>query len=154
MAGPKSSKLEMDRRIFTIQGWIVNGTPDYLILKNIEEKFKNNLGVNVCRKTAKNLLKRAYEVWCRDQAATIEQSRIMMIAGLEQDIRNMKESYKGTPQGMSVVNSIKKEISRLKDLYPAKRHLIQGDQDNPLVVTNFDEREARIALLVAKSKLK
>jgi hypothetical protein len=152
MAGPKSSKLEMERRIFTIQGWIVNGTPDYLILKNIEEKFKNINGQNVCRKTAKNLLKKAYTVWCQEQEATIEQRRTMRIAGLEQDIRNMKESYKGTPQGMSVVNSIKKEISKLEGLYPARTHIIQGDKDKPLVITEgfSEEKQARLDKLMEK----
>jgi hypothetical protein len=44
MPGVRPSKLETEKRVFTIQGWIINGVPDYLILKNIEQQFKNKDG--------------------------------------------------------------------------------------------------------------
>ena len=67
----------------------------------------------------------------------------------------MKESYKGTPQGMSVLNSIKKEISKLEGLYPAKTHIVKGDKDNPIIVTdNREELDEKIAKLLAKISIK
>jgi len=146
MAGIRSSKLETEKRVFTIQGWIINGVPDYLILKNIEQQYA------VCRRQSKNLLQKAYKIWHEEQQSTIEQKRSLRIAELKQDIRSMKEIHKGTPQGMSVVNSIKKEISKLEALYPARTHIIQGDKEKPLIVKDGfdDEKQARLDKLIAK----
>lgn len=151
MSSARSTKLETEKRVFTIQGWILNGVQDYLILKNIQTQFKNGSGQFLGLRQAKNLLQKAYRIWQESEEATVEQKRALRIAELKQDIRGMKDVYKGTPQGMTVVNAIKKEISKLEALYPAKTHIIQGDKDNPLVITNSEEREARIAQLVAKA---
>lgn len=126
MPGIKSTKIETEKRVFTIQGWIIKGVPDYLILKNIEQEWV------VKRRQAKNLLQKAYKIWHEEQEATIEQKRSMRIAELQQDIRGMKEEYKGTPRGMAVVNSIKKEISKLEALYPARTHILQGNPEKPI----------------------
>lgn len=128
MPGIKSTKIETANRVFTIQGWILNGVQDYLILKNIEQKY------NVGRRQAKNLLQKAYKIWHEDQEATIEQKRSMRIAELQQDIRGMKDEYKGTPRGMAVINSIKKEISKLEALYPARTHILQGNTEKPIAI--------------------
>jgi hypothetical protein len=45
----------------------------------------------------------------RDQEATVEQKRALRIAELKQNIRSMKDQYKGTPQGMTAVNQIQKK---------------------------------------------
>lgn len=146
MPGIKSTKIETEKRVFTIQGWIINGVPDYLILKNIEQQWP------IGRRQSKNLLQKAYKIWHEEEEASIEQKRSMRIAELKQDIRSMKDEYKGTPRGMAVVNSIKKEISKLEALYPATKHIIQGDKDNPLVVTGgfSQEHQERIDALIAK----
>jgi len=128
MPGIKSTKIETEKRVFTIQGWIIKGVPDYLILKNIEQEWL------VKRRQAKNLLQKAYKIWHEEQEATIEQKRSMRIAELQQDIRGMKEEYKGTPRGMAVINSIKKEISKLEALYPARTHVLQGNPEKPITM--------------------
>jgi len=150
MSGVRSTKIETERRVFTIQGWIIAGVPDYLILKNIEQQFQNADGKYLGRRQAKVLLQKAYKIWHEDQEATIEQKRSLRIAELKQDIRNLKDEFKGTPRGMTVVNQIKKEITKLEDLYPARKHLIQGDEDKPLVFTTIEERDKRIEQLAAK----
>lgn len=150
MPGIRSTKIETERRVFQIQGWIISGVPDYLIIKNIEQQFQNADGNYLSRRQAKVLLQKAYSVWHEDQEATIEQKRSLRIAELKQDIRNLKDEFKGTPRGMQVVNQIKKEITKLEDLYPAKKHIIQGDEDKPLVFTTIEEREKRLQQLAAK----
>lgn len=145
MPGAKSTKIETEKRVFTIQGWILSGVPDYLILKNIEQTW------NVGRRQAKNLREKARQAWSEDETATIEQKRAFRIDELKQDIRNMKPEFRGTPKGMAIVNAIKKEITKLEGLYPAQRHIIQGDPDKPVVITNSEERERRIQELVAKA---
>jgi len=154
MAGVRSSKEETERRVFTIQGWIISGVPDYLILKNICNQFQNKDGNHISRRQAKELLKKAYTAWQEDEEATIEQKRIMRIAELKQDIRNMKESYKGTPQGMSVINSIKKEITKLEGLYIPKVTILRGDKENPLIPDSFEfseEKQKRLDELLEKA---
>lgn len=145
MGGSRSTKLETEKRVFTIQGWIIKGIQDYLILKNAEQEWK------ISRRQAKNLLQKAYKIWHEDQEATIEQKRSLRVAELKQDIRDMKIEFRGTPRGMAVVNSIKKEINKLEGIYPIHRVVLQGDSDKPIVVTNSEDREARIAQLIAKA---
>lgn len=145
MSTSRSTKIETEKRVFTIQGWIISGVPDYLILKNIEKS-----DWNVGRRQAKNLLQKAYKIWHEDQEASIEQKRSMRIAELKQDVMNMKDEFKNTPKGMSVILAHKKEISKLEALYPATKHIIQGDPDNPVVITDDTEREKRIAELLSK----
>lgn len=149
MAGNgRASKLETEKRVFTIQGWIINGIQDYLILKNIEQDW------GVCRRQSKNLLQKAYKIWHEDQEASIEQKRSLRIAELKHNIRSMKDEYKGTPRGMTAVNQIQKEINKLEGIYPAMRHIVQGDKENPLVVTDINDsvaRDKRIEQLIAKA---
>ena len=153
MRGARSTKLETDKRVFTIQGWIISGVPDYLILKNIEQQFKDKTGIPVGRRQAKNLLEKAYLTWHAEQVTEIEQKRSLRIAELKQDIRNMKDEYKGTPRGMAVVNNIKKEISKLEALYPVRTLRVQGDKENPIIQTDdyTPEKEARLLQLVDKA---
>jgi hypothetical protein len=146
MAGiNRASKLETEKRVFTIQGWIINGIQDYLILKNIEQEW------GVCRRQSKNLLQKAYKIWHEDQEATIEQKRALRIAELKQNIRSMKEQYRGTPQGMTAINQIQKEINKLEGIYPSRKIMLQGDEDKPLVINNSADRELRIKQLIEKA---
>lgn len=152
MPGVRSSKLETEKRVFTIQGWIINGVPDYLILKNIEQQFVNKDGEYIKRRQSKVLLQKAYKIWHDEQEATVEQKRSLRIAELKQDIRSMDAKFKNTPQGMAVLLNYKKEINKLEAIYPVTKIMIQGDKENPLVITNSEEREARIAELIAKAQ--
>jgi hypothetical protein len=155
MAGIRSSAEETERRVFQIQGWIIGGVPDYLIIKNIEQQFINADGKGLSRRQAKVLLQKAYTIWQQEEEATIDQKRALRIAELKQDVRNMKDEYKGTPKGMSVINSIKKEISKLEALYPARTHILKGDKDNPLIpmVEGFTpDKEKRLAELLEKAQ--
>lgn len=156
MSGTRSTKLETEKRVFTIQGWIINGVPDYLILKNIQTQFKNGSGYFLGLRQAKNLLQKAYSIWQENEEATVEQKRALRIAELKQDIRSMKDSYKGTPQGMSVINSIKKEISKLEALYPSRTMILKGDKDNPISIITDDKEDLdkRISELLFKINAK
>ena len=154
MAGSRSTKEETERRVFQIQGWIISGVPDYLIIKNIEQQFINSDGNALSRRQAKVLLQKAYSIWHDEQEATIEQKRSLRIAELKQDIRNMKDEYKGTPKGMAVINSIKKEISKLEALYPARTMVLKGDKENPLILADGfgEDKQKRLEALLEKAQ--
>jgi len=146
MGGVRTTKIETEKRVFAIQGWIINGIPDYLILKNIEQQF------GVGRRQSKNLLRKAYKIWHEDQEATIDQKRALRIAELKQTARSMSDADRKTPRGISALMSVHKEINKLEGVYPARTHIIQGDKDKPvMVITDSEEREARIAVLIAKA---
>ena len=140
----RATKIEKDRRIFEIQGWLIQGVQDYIILKNIEQKY------GVGRRQSKYLLEEAYKEIRENQVDDIEQKRILRIAELKQDIRNMKEEYKGTPRGMAVVNSIKKEITKLEGLYPARKISLEGDAEKPIIISSVEEHKKRKEELIAK----
>jgi hypothetical protein len=76
----------------------------------------------------------------------------LKISKLKQDARSMGAEFKKTPQGMAVLLNYEKEINKLEALYPTTKIIIQGDKDNPLVITNPEDREARIAELIAKAQ--
>ncbi|QYS85419.1 hypothetical protein JJC03_09225 [Flavobacterium oreochromis] len=144
----KSTKIETEKRVFTIQGWILNGVPDYLILKNIEQS-----DWDIGRRQAKNLLRKAYLAWHENEEATIEQKRSLRIAEIKQKLRNMKSEFQNTPKGMQVYLNYIKEINKLESLYPITRHIIQGDSDKPIVVESREDLDARIDQLLAKAEM-
>lgn len=147
MPGVHTTKKEKEKRIFTIQGWIINSVPDYLIIKNIENQYK------VSRRQAKYDLQRAYTLWTDQDETTIQQKLSLRIAELKQDIRSMGDEFKKTPKGMSVLLAFKKEISKLEGIYPARTHIIQGDKEKPLVITDgfSEEKQARLNKLIEKA---
>ncbi len=148
MAGARSTKMETDKRVFTIQGWIISGVPDYLILKNVEQQY------GVKRRQSKNLLNKAYDSWHKDEEATVAQKRALKVAELKQLARSMTEKEKKTPRGIGTLIRVHKEINKLEGLYPAKTHILKGDKDSPIAIIDVGDseaREARIAQLIAKA---
>lgn len=128
MSKQKASQLEKEKRIYTIQGWIVDGVQDYLILKQVQ-----NWDISI--RQARRYIAEAYERWKKDASIDIERRRDARIAELQQDIRGMDEKFRKTPLGLRTMLAYKKELSKLEDLYPAKRHLHGSDPDNPLPET-------------------
>lgn len=121
----RSSKIEKEKRIFTIQGWIIDGVQDYLIEKQIM-----NWGIG--RRQMKRYVGEAYRRWRKDAEITIEQRRDARIAELQQDIRGMDEQFKKTPLGLRTMLSYKKELSKLENLYPIKKVQLSNDPENPV----------------------
>lgn len=121
----RSSKIEKEKRIFTIQGWIIDGVQDYLIEKQIM-----NWGIG--RRQMKRYVGEAYRRWRKDAEITIEQRRDARIAELQQDIRGMDEKFKKTPLGLRTMLSYKKELSKLENLYPIKKVQLSNDPENPV----------------------
>jgi len=141
----KSTKLETERRVFEIQKWIIEGKADYLIMKEIIDLY------GVGRRQAKNLLKKAFDLWYEGVQLEIEKKRNMKVDVLKRRMTLMEEKYQKTPQGLRVLLAYDKHIDKLEGIIPDKTHVIKGDPDAPIVVTNSDEREARIAELIRKA---
>ena len=110
----RATKIEKEKRIFIVQGWIIEGIQDNIIAKNIVERW----GLDI--RQAQRYVREAYEKWKKIEGVNIDMKREMKIAKLQQMIRTMKEEYKGTPAGIQAVMSVEKEIIKLEGLEPSK----------------------------------
>lgn len=110
----RATKIEKEKRIFIVQGWIIEGVQDHLIVKNVVERW----GLDV--RQAQRYVREAYEKWKKIEGVNIDMKREMKIAKLQQMIRTMKDEYKGTPQGIQAIMAVEKEIIKLEGLEPSK----------------------------------
>ncbi len=124
----KASALEKERRLFTIQGWIIDGVADYLIKKQIMDNWE------LSNSQARRYIKEAFVRWEPDEEISIESRRSARIADLKNKIREMDPKFKRTPEGLKTELAYAKEISKLEALYPIRKLEISGDQQNPVVV--------------------
>lgn len=111
----RATKIEKEKRLFIVQGWIIEGIQDRLIVKNIVEKW----GLDV--RQAQRYVKDAYESWKKIEGVNLDMKREMKIAKLQQMIRTLKDEYKGTPAGIQAIMSVEKEIIKLEGLEPDKK---------------------------------
>lgn len=138
----KATKIEVEKRVFTIQGWILDGVHDYLILKQAQ----NQWGITL--RQARTYLKRATSNWKRETDITLEDRRESKIAELKNLKRTLKEEYKGTPTGINAIIRVEKLIIKLEDIEPAKRHQIDAHVTH-LEMTR-EERDAYIKKMQEK----
>ena len=124
----RATNEEIDRRIFTMQGWIIDGVQEFLIKKQAVTQW------GVSFKTAKRYMKKAFDGIKPELERTIEEKRAGKIAELEQRKRTMDVKFKNTPLGIRALNDIDKMIIKLEQMEPPRRVQLQGDSDNPLEV--------------------
>jgi len=132
----KCTKAEKEKRIQQIQGWIIDGVQDYLILKQITAEWEITL------RQARKYLKSSYEGWLQESEINIAARRQAKIAELKQELRNLKPKYKRTPAGLNARARIHKLLIKLEGLEPAKKHQV----DATVVHTEMtrEERDAYI----------
>lgn len=132
----KATKIEKEKRLFTIQGWILDGVHDNLILKQTKTQWGLSL------RQAKRYLREATEGWKREGDISIEIRREAKIAELKHDKRSLRPEYKGTPAGMKAKLAIDKELSKLEGLYPPRQHEFKGEVNVRHQVLNIDPLES------------
>lgn len=150
----KSTKIEYEKRIFTIQGWIIDGVQPALIIKQIQTQGWAK------ERQAKRLLQSAWSRWTDIPEADLESKRKLKIAELQQLKRSLKEQYKGTPTGVLAQLAVDKMIIRLEGYAPAQKHILQGDEDKPVVIENKSDvdysrlsDEILLAIVAASKKV-
>ncbi len=140
----KISKIEYDKRIFAVQGWIIEGIQPALIIKQIIDN-------GWCQKRqAERYLREARKRWLDVPEADLEDKRKLKVNELQQLKRTLKERFKGTPSGIRAVLEIEKQIIILEKLKPAKQVEVSGKDGNPIEVENTIKGE----LTLDPSKLK
>lgn len=114
----RCTDVEKTIRLFTIQGWILDGVSDRLIVKQILQQWSIGL------RQAERYVKEAYSSWSKIEGVNIEMKRELKIAKLKQDIRSLKSEYKGTPAGIQAIMAVEKELIKLEGLeLPKQIHL-------------------------------
>lgn len=122
----KTDKTEYTRRIFIIQGWIIEGVQSSLIIRQI-------INHKWCTSTrqAERYLKDARDMWTAIPEMEIKQKRQIKIGELQQIKRNLAEPFKSTPGGIRALIAVEKEIILLEGLrMPAKVSLTDTDGNN------------------------
>jgi len=124
----RATNIELEKRIFTIQGWIIEGVQDHLIARKVSEEM--NLSV----RQSQRLVAKAYNSWKKLPGVKVEQSRLLAIARMEQAKRSLKQEFKGTPAGLKVLLEYDKEINKLKGIDLPKVHILEGNPEKPLTM--------------------
>lgn len=106
----RATKIEKEKRLFIVQGWIIEGVQDNLIVKNIVERWELDV------RQAQRYVREAYEKWKKIEGVNIEMKREMKIARYQQLIKSLKEEYKGTPSGIRAIAEVEKRIDLLEGL--------------------------------------
>lgn len=107
---PKATNIEKEKRLFTIQGWILDGVPDRLIVKQISQTW--NLDV----RQAQRYVKEAYSTWRKIEGVNLDMKRELKISELKQLKRSLTSQHKGTPAGIMAIIRVEKEIIKLEGL--------------------------------------
>ncbi len=108
------SKVTKEKRILTVQGWIIDGVQEDFMRK----QMRNEWGIST--RQAKRYIADAYKSWKTDAEIDMETRRQAKIAELQQLKRSLKKDYKGTPAGIRAIMAVEKQIIRLEP-YSVKR---------------------------------
>jgi predicted phage-related endonuclease len=115
MKKERATNIEKEKRLFTIQGWLLEGVPDRLIIKQVLQLWPIEL------RQAERYVKEAYISWKKVEGVNIEMKREMKIAELKQLKRSLSKEHQGTPAGLSSILNIEKEIIKLEGIEIAKQ---------------------------------
>ena len=106
----RATKIEKEKRLFIVQGWIIEGVQDRLIVKNVVDRW----GLDI--RQAQRYVKDAYENWKKIEGVNIDMKRELKIAQLKQLIRTLKDEYKGTPAGIQAIMAVEDKIIKLEGI--------------------------------------
>lgn len=115
MAKQRATAVEKEKRLFTIQGWILEGVPDRLIVKQVIQMWPIDL------RQAERYVKEAYISWSKIVGIDIDMKRELKIAELKQLKRSLSPEFKGTPSGIRAIMMIEKEIIKLEGIQLPKQ---------------------------------
>jgi hypothetical protein len=115
MKKERATNIEKEKRLFTIQGWLLEGVPDRLIIKQILQSWPIEL------RQAERYVKEAYASWKKLEGVNIDMKREIKIAELKQLKRSLAKEHQGTPAGVNSILGVEKEIIKLEGLELAKQ---------------------------------
>lgn len=124
---PKTGKVEYERRVLTVQGWIIDGVPSALIIQQILLK-------KWCTsdRQAERMLKAARDKWIEYESDNVLERRKLKIQQLQHLKRSLQVKYKGTPEGIRAIVAVEKEIIKLDGLAAPVKIEVSGDGGKPI----------------------
>lgn len=105
---PRIDKTEYERRIRTVQEWLVDDWPLGDVMSQIIKKWE------VESRQAKRYIKEARERWTKAAQGEIDEKRARRIESLQKLKRSMKPEYVGTPAGMQAQLAVEKVLITLE----------------------------------------
>lgn len=133
----KSDAIEYEKRIRTVQEWILEDWPTCDIISNINAKWA------IQERQAKNYIAEARKRWLLEDDLLMGQKKKLKIASLKKLKRSLQDKYKGTPLGITAILRVEQMIITLDGLRPARRLEIAGKNGNAVQIeskplTNVD----------------
>lgn len=135
MPGKRVTKAEKDKRIALVSEWIISGNSDTKVIKMAKEEW------GLSRRQAIRYFNDAYKPWKEQRATTLEQRRLAKIEKLQNDLQNLDEKYRKTPQGINAIARMEKLIIRLDALEPPRQHRHSGELNHTHQILNIDPLE-------------
>lgn len=133
---PAITKIEHEKRLRTVQEWIIDDYPSCDIVTQCIAKW------GVSDRQAKRYIKDATEAWVDGNQEKLNAKRSRRIESLKKLKRDMKPEFRGTPPGMRALLMIDKEIAKLEGVIPTKQMIDAevardaGKQVDPLSPTS------------------
>ena len=115
---PRSKRVdavEYEKRIRIVQEWIIDDWPYIDIIAQIVKNW------DLTDRQAKRYIKDARERWVADEKEEMQKQRAMKIMSLKKLKRSLHDRYKGTPQGITAVLNVEKELIKLQGMEPPKK---------------------------------
>lgn len=106
----QATKLEMEKRIMTVMGWIIDDISYPLMVAQIV----NNGWCG--ERQARNIIRAARERWIEEPIKDLHKKRQLKIKELQARKRTLADKYKGSPSGIFALNQIDKMIIDLEGL--------------------------------------
>lgn len=142
----RPDKIEFERRLTTILGWVYDGAPSAVIIQNIEQK-----GWAKGDRNAYKLLRRAKEKIVSYEDDTLEQKRRQKVQELKMRIRTLKPEFAGTPAGLRIILQYEKLIS---DIEGTNVHYRPKDTDPPPPPITLPFNQQVVDLTLSPDELK
>lgn len=126
---PKVDKVEYERRIRTVQEWVIDEWPYQDIIAQIINKW------GIEERQAKRYIKESRERWVGQEEEAVASKRRLKVQALRKLKRSLIDKYKGTPGGIRAIVAVEKLIINLEGLEPATKLQVTGDKGGPIQVT-------------------
>lgn len=125
-----ANQIEYEKRIRTVQEWLIEDWPYMDIISQINSKW------GIEDRQAKRYVAEARDRWKKDSEEALDQKRRLKVASLKKLKRSLTDKYKGTPMGIRAVVAVEKEIITLEGLRPASKVEITGRDGRPIATEN------------------
>jgi hypothetical protein len=122
----KIDKVEFERRIRTVQEWVIDEWPYQDIIAQIINKW------GIEERQAKRYIKEARHRLVGQEQEVVEQKRRLKIQSLRKLKRSLIDKYKGTPGGIRAIVAVEKLIIELEGLQPAQKVEVTGKGGGPI----------------------